>query len=73
MADTVRIGVDDACLGLEAPDGRKVFVTVHPSSLLRLPEEVDRRVAFDAFVDDLRAAARLVGSSSAARSAALGG
>ncbi|MBV8664252.1 MAG: UdgX family uracil-DNA binding protein, partial [Hyphomicrobiales bacterium] len=52
--------------------GRKVFVTVHPSSLLRLPEEVDRQAAFENFVDDLRAAAKLVGSSPAAANAAVG-
>jgi DNA polymerase len=30
-------------------------MTVHPSSLLRIPEEDDRHAAFDAFVKDLRA------------------
>ena len=45
---------------------RRVFVTVHPSSLLRLREEEERRVAFEAFVDDLRAAVQLVGQPAAA-------
>ena len=30
------------------------FITVHPSSLLRLPQEKDRTQAYDAFVADLR-------------------
>jgi uracil-DNA glycosylase len=44
---------------------RRVFVTVHPSSLLRLREEEERRVAFEAFVDDLRAAAQLLSQPAA--------
>jgi uracil-DNA glycosylase family protein len=34
--------------------GLHVFVTVHPSSLLRLPEEADKDAAFAEFVQDLR-------------------
>jgi len=37
-----------------------VLVTVHPSSLLRAPDEAARRAAYAAFVDDLRAVARLM-------------
>ncbi|GAT73546.1 phage SPO1 DNA polymerase-like protein [Microbacterium sp. HM58-2] len=37
----------------------RVLVTVHPSSLLRLREDADRRAAFRDFVADLRAAAEL--------------
>jgi DNA polymerase len=29
-------------------------VTVHPSYLLRLPDEATKREAYEAFVDDLR-------------------
>jgi uracil-DNA glycosylase family protein len=36
--------------------GSAVLVTVHPSSILRAPDESARRDAFRAFVDDLRAA-----------------
>jgi DNA polymerase len=36
------------------------FVTVHPSFLLRLPDEASRAREYRAFVDDLRAAAALV-------------
>ena len=32
----------------------RVFITVHPSSLLRMPEAVDRHAAYASFVDDLR-------------------
>jgi uracil-DNA glycosylase len=36
-----------------------VIATVHPSSILRAPDEAARREAYDAFVDDLRVAARI--------------
>ena len=32
-----------------------VFVTVHPSSLLRVPDGADRKAAYARFVDDMRA------------------
>ncbi|MEE3502271.1 UdgX family uracil-DNA binding protein [Acidiphilium acidophilum] len=35
-------------------DGRAGFVTVHPSYLLRLPDEASRQAAYQAFVADLR-------------------
>ena len=38
------------------PDGRTLFVTVHPSSLLRIEDAADKRDAFQAFVKDLKAA-----------------
>jgi DNA polymerase len=41
------------------PDGAAAFVTVHPSYLLRLPDESAKRDAFAAFVADLKAAAAL--------------
>ena len=37
-------------------DGREALVTVHPSYLLRLPEDADRDAAYAAFLDDLRLA-----------------
>ena len=40
-------------------DGSQGFVTVHPSYLLRLPDEAARAAGFRAFVEDLRAAAAL--------------
>ncbi len=42
-------------------DGPPVLVTVHPSSILRAPDDAARREAFDAFVADLRVAARALG------------
>ncbi len=47
---------------LSLPDGLRVFVTVHPSSLLRLPDEADRAKAYALFVADLRNLADLASS-----------
>jgi uracil-DNA glycosylase len=41
-------------------DGTKLFVTVHPSSLLRIEDEGDKRDAFQQFVADLKKAAAAV-------------
>jgi len=45
---------------LELPDGGAAFVTVHPSYVLRLPDEDSKAREYAAFVGDLRAAAALV-------------
>jgi uracil-DNA glycosylase family protein len=45
---------------LTLPDGSAGFVTVHPSYLLRLPDEAAKDREYAAFVADLRAAGRLV-------------
>jgi uracil-DNA glycosylase len=42
---------------LELMDGTTLTVTVHPSSLLRIKDEADKRAAYKAFVADLKAAA----------------
>ena len=42
-------------------DQAQGFITVHPSSLLRMPEQRDREAAFEAFVRDLKAAHALLG------------
>jgi DNA polymerase len=42
--------------GHALPDGTPVFVTIHPSYLLRIREEADRAPAFRAFVADLQLA-----------------
>lgn len=39
---------------LELTDGRHAWVTVHPSSLLRMPDEAARRAEFLRFVKDLK-------------------
>ena len=47
-------------LALES--GLNVFVTVHPSSLLRTPDEAARAAAYMLFVNDLRAVGELASS-----------
>ena len=42
---------------LRLADGTKLFVTVHPSSLLRIEDEAGKREAFRQFVADLKKAA----------------
>jgi len=42
---------------LDLADGTKLFVTVHPSSLLRIEDEGDKRAAYRQFVADLKSAA----------------
>ncbi len=39
-------------------DGTRVSATVHPSSILRMPDEAARHAAMEEFVHDLRSAAR---------------
>jgi uracil-DNA glycosylase len=46
---------------IELPDGQQAFVTVHPSFLLRVPDEDAKAREYRAFVDDLRKVAELVG------------
>ena len=41
-------------------DGTQLLVTIHPSALLRIQEETDKRAAYAEFVKDLKAAARTV-------------
>jgi uracil-DNA glycosylase family protein len=43
-------------LALPLGDGTKAFVTLHPSALLRIRDEADKRRAYRSFVDDLRLA-----------------
>jgi DNA polymerase len=38
------------------------YITVHPSSLLRIRDDDDRALAYDALVNDLRSARRLAES-----------
>ena len=42
---------------LQLPGGGAAWITVHPSYLLRLPDEAAKRVEYDRFVEDLKAAA----------------
>jgi uracil-DNA glycosylase len=45
---------------LSLADGTRLLVTIHPSALLRIREEADKRAGYQAFVKDLKVAARLV-------------
>ncbi|GGB28654.1 uracil-DNA glycosylase [Sphingomonas metalli] len=45
---------------LDLPDGGAAWITVHPSYLLRLPDKVQAEEEFARFVEDLRAAAKVV-------------
>ena len=44
---------------LTSPEGYRTFVTVHPSAILRVPDERNREAEEHRFVDDLRRAARI--------------
>ena len=45
---------------IDSPLARVVTATVHPSSILRAPDDLARREAMGAFVEDLRAVVRAV-------------
>jgi uracil-DNA glycosylase family protein len=45
---------------LSISDGTRLLVTIHPSALLRIRDEADKRAAYQAFVKDLKVAARMV-------------
>ena len=48
---------------IDLDDGIKALVTVHPSYLLRLPDEDAKAREYQRFVGDLRIAAALLGKS----------
>lgn len=61
LGRTVRIGeVRGMVLESSDPSGTPTVVTAHPSSVLRLRDDADRRAAADHLVDDLRRAAELI-------------
>ena len=45
-------------LALSLDNGTTAFITVHPSALLRIKDEADKRRQYRSFVDDLRLASR---------------
>lgn len=45
---------------LSLSDGTQLLITIHPSALLRMQEEAEKRTAYAAFVKDLKVVARLV-------------
>jgi uracil-DNA glycosylase family protein len=44
---------------IDLNDGARLVVTIHPSALLRIEDEADKRAKYREFVKDLKAAARL--------------
>jgi probable DNA metabolism protein len=48
---------------IELPDGQAAFVTVHPSFLLRVPDEDAKAREYRAFVADLRRVAEVMGKA----------
>ena len=46
-------------------DGTAAFVTIHPSWLLRIEDEADKKREYRAFVDDLRQAAKVLAAQAA--------
>lgn len=57
----------DRGVPLDSPLAPCVMTTVHPSSILRAPDEAARRAAHDAFVADLRAVAGALAATPARR------
>ncbi len=57
---------------LSLPDGTRVTATVHPSSILRMPDEAARHTAMEEFVHDLRVAAAHLGRARRTEAAASG-
>jgi DNA polymerase len=51
---------------IETTDGTRALITVHPSYLLRLPDQDARDREYDRFVDDLRIAAKVLNDAKAA-------
>lgn len=47
---------------LTLADGTRLFVTIHPSALLRIEDEKDKHAAYRGFVADLKTAAAEVGA-----------
>ena len=44
---------------LTSPEGYRTFVTIHPSAILRVPDEQNRKAEEHRFIDDLRRAGRV--------------
>ncbi len=47
---------------IKLPDGARVVVTAHPSSLRRIPDREERHRQYDAFVHDLQRSAHYLGA-----------
>lgn len=67
MGAGFRITRERGTVFADTPWAPKFMATVHPSSILRAPEEEDRRKAYAAFVEDLRVVAAEIDETPAAR------
>jgi uracil-DNA glycosylase len=56
---------------LDVDNGLRVFMTIHPSALLRLQDEQEKRSGYATFVNDLRSIERLVEPSASKANAGL--
>ena len=56
---------------LDVDNGLRVFITIHPSALLRLQDEEEKRSGYASFVNDLRSIERLVEPSASEANAGL--
>jgi hypothetical protein len=52
---------------LDVDNGLHIFMTIHPSALLRLQDKEEKRSGYASFVNDLRSIERLVGLPQAKR------
>jgi DNA polymerase len=50
---------------LDVANGLRIFITIHPSALLRLQDEDERRSGYASFVNDLRSVEQLAKMSAA--------
>lgn len=50
---------------LDGTNGLRIFMTIHPSALLRLRDEEEKRSGYASFVNDLRSIERLIEPSAA--------
>jgi DNA polymerase len=57
----IPVGANRGAL-LDVANGLRVFITIHPSALLRLEDEEDKRSGYASFVNDLRSAEKLAKS-----------
>jgi DNA polymerase len=44
---------------IDLKDGSQLVVTIHPSALLRMDDEAEKRAAYRAFVRDLKTASKI--------------
>jgi len=60
LGSTVRVTRDRGRI-VTSPFAARTMATIHPSAILRAPDEESRRTAYARFVDDLKVAARASG------------